>query len=101
MTTEYRSDTPATVTFPEVLEPHPENSFAALFSHSLQARIAGNLDEAERLAEAAVETGEPDALTLYTGQLFSIRLDQGRLDEFVELMEAGVEDNPGIPSFAV
>ncbi|AII04917.1 MULTISPECIES: ABC transporter permease [Rhodococcus] len=35
MTTEYRSDTPATVTFPEVLEPHPENSFAALFSHSL------------------------------------------------------------------
>ncbi|AOW92071.1 peptide ABC transporter permease [Rhodococcus sp. WMMA185] len=35
MTTEYRSETPASVTFPEVVEPHAENSLAALYSHSL------------------------------------------------------------------
>ncbi|MFZ2173553.1 MAG: ABC transporter permease [Rhodococcus sp. (in: high G+C Gram-positive bacteria)] len=35
MTTEYRSDAPTRVTFPQVIDPHPENSPAALVSHSL------------------------------------------------------------------
>jgi class 3 adenylate cyclase/tetratricopeptide (TPR) repeat protein len=78
----------------------PTLLWMTLFSGSLRARLAGRLDEAEKLAEQAVETGEPDALTLYTGQLFFIRYDQGRLDELEDLMVAAVEDNPGIPGFA-
>ncbi|MEV0945817.1 ABC transporter permease [Rhodococcus sp. NPDC049939] len=35
MTTEFRSATSTRVTFPEVAEPHPETSRAALYSHSL------------------------------------------------------------------
>jgi tetratricopeptide (TPR) repeat protein len=66
-----------------------------------RAILAGDTDDAERLCEEALkigsEGGQPDALTLYAGELFAIRDGQGRLAELEPLMEQAAADNPGIP----
>jgi DNA-binding SARP family transcriptional activator/tetratricopeptide (TPR) repeat protein len=65
--------------------------------------LAGRIDEAERAAgealQIASQSGQPDALTLYAGQLYGIRRAQGRLDEIVGLVEQTVSENPGLPVY--
>lgn len=72
-------------------------------NRSQQALLDGDPDEAERLAEEALtigtESGQPDALTAYGGQLLVIRLHQGRTDEILELVAEFVAET-GIPAFA-
>lgn len=67
------------------------------------AIVCGDLDEAESLAERALaygqETGQPDAFGMYAVQIFSIRTSQDRANEFIELVEQIVADNPGIPGW--
>lgn len=66
------------------------------------ALIEGRLDEAERLALAALELGqasEPDAMACFAAQLSAIRYEQGRLGEIVDVLGQVVEANPGIPGF--
>ena len=54
----------------------------AAFEEALLVMVDGNISEAERLAEDALElgvaTGQPDALVFYGGQLIWIRFVQGR-----------------------
>ena len=54
--------------------------------------VAGTLPEAERLAleafEAGQEAGQTDAFRWFAGQLFTIRLHQGRLDELTAALAA-------------
>ena len=54
--------------------------------------VAGSLAEAERLAlegfAAGQEAGQSDAFRWFAAQLFVIRMHQGRLEEFVEALEA-------------
>jgi class 3 adenylate cyclase/tetratricopeptide (TPR) repeat protein len=68
-----------------------------------RACIDGRLDEAEELATEAyhlcLDGGQTDAEAFYTGQLFTIRLHQGRLDEVVELVERSASRYPGIKAF--
>jgi hypothetical protein len=56
-----------------------------------QARISGHLDDAERLAKAALEIGRaaglPDAAGSEGGQVFWLRLDQGRLGDWTERVD--------------
>ena len=63
----------------------------------------GDLAEAERLTERAMqignESGEPDVFMVYGAQIQEIRWMQGRSQEMVELVEQGVEANPGIPAW--
>ncbi|HEY2160260.1 MAG TPA: AAA family ATPase [Solirubrobacteraceae bacterium] len=61
-----------------------------LVTRAKRELVAGSLGEAERLAldgfEAGQEAGQPDAFLLYAGQLFAIRLHQGRLGEFADAL---------------
>jgi tetratricopeptide (TPR) repeat protein len=65
--------------------------------------LHGDLAEAERLAEEALQIGsdggEPDAFMIYGATVSEVRLYQGRGDEMVELVEQGVEANPGLPAW--
>jgi len=66
------------------------------------AMVAGDLDEADRLALEAFHIGqasEPDAAACYAAQLSAIRHEQSRLGELSELLAQVVEANPGIPGF--
>jgi class 3 adenylate cyclase len=69
-----------------------------------RASVAGRLTEAERLAtdayRACVDAGQVDAEAFYAGQLFTIRLHQGRLDEVVDLIERSAASFPGVRAFA-
>jgi DNA-binding SARP family transcriptional activator len=76
------------------------------FSHYFAAALAvlrGDLASAERLTEEALQigsdAGQPDAFLVYAGQLFMVRLHQGRADEIVEVVEQTVETSPRIPGF--
>src|SRR6185295_19379796 len=72
------------------------NAFHAVW----QTVILGDLVEAERLAEAALQLGlnseQPDAFTFYGAQLMNIRYYQGRMDEIVPLIEQTLDDAPAL-----
>ena len=85
----------------EVAQPFIQ--WVSLYQSAMIAQMHGRLDEAEGLLDDAVavgtEGGEPDALLLYAAQLVSIRYDQGRVDEVLELTEQSIEDFPGLPAW--
>jgi DNA-binding SARP family transcriptional activator len=60
--------------------------------------VTGSLAEADRLAleafEVGQEAGQPDAFHLFAGQLFAIRMHQGRLDELAAAL-AGAPPRAG------
>jgi hypothetical protein len=45
------------------------------------------------------DTGQPDAFSIYGGQLLEIRHQQNRSAELVPLIAQTATDNPGIPAF--
>ena len=65
--------------------------------------MEARLDDAERLSELALEIGteigEPDAFSLYAGQLFANRSFAGRYDELLPLMQGIMEASPGFLPF--
>ena len=58
--------------------------------------IRGDLSDAERWIDLALargtQAGQPDAMTVYSGQLVNLRHHQGRLGEMVPLIEQAVAD---------
>ncbi len=81
----------------------PTYSWLAAYDRATQALMAGLLEEAERSAEdarvIATESGQPEAVAFYAGQLINIRFEQGRLGELEPLIAFQVQTNPGIPAF--
>ena len=81
----------------------PRLRFVLGTQEAWRAQLAGRLEEAERLADAAsalgMEAGEPDALSLYAAQLGSIRWQQGRLRELGDLLAQIVDEAPGVAVF--
>jgi class 3 adenylate cyclase len=81
----------------------PRLQFVLGTQETVRAQFEGRLDEADRAAADAValgmETGEPDALSLYAAQLGPIRWQQGRLDEVSDLMGQIVEAAPAVAVF--
>jgi tetratricopeptide (TPR) repeat protein len=65
--------------------------------------LAGHIEEAEQAADEAFqiasESGDPNALAFYAGQICAIRRDQGRLGEIIELIEQTVAENPQFPAY--
>lgn len=71
---------------------------------AMRVAMRGQLTEAEEHIHAAldlgIETQQPDALTWFTGQMFTIRLMQGRLPEILdEVIEQVNTYAQGIPSW--
>jgi class 3 adenylate cyclase/tetratricopeptide (TPR) repeat protein len=81
----------------------PRLAFVLETQNAWRAQLAGRLDEAERLAEQAralgEQAGEPDALSLYVGQLAPIRWHQGRLGEVADLLCGVAEAVPAVSIF--
>jgi tetratricopeptide (TPR) repeat protein len=65
--------------------------------------LAGHIEEAEQAATEALriatETGDPNALATYAGQIYCVRYDQGRLGEVIELIEQIVAEYPQFPGY--
>jgi len=81
----------------------PRLQFVLGTQETVRAQFDGQLDQAERFANAAVnvglETGEPDALSLFAAQLGPIRWQQGRLTEVSDLLAQIVQEAPGVAVF--
>ena len=71
-----------------------------LCQQSARAALAGDASLAEELATKAFELGmaseQPDAMSMFGGQLSVVRAMQGRAGELVEMLVAATQDNPGI-----
>jgi class 3 adenylate cyclase/tetratricopeptide (TPR) repeat protein len=82
----------------------PTVRWMTLIIQATRATLAGDSEEAERLAFAALElgtaTGQPDSASLFGAQLANIRSMQGRGNELVDLLRQLLDDNPGMPGFA-
>ena len=80
--------------------PDPQSLWANTFQDVWCAILSGDLVDAEALNDAALElgtaSGQPDAITIYSGQLANIRYLQGRLDELIPLVEQAMVDAPGL-----
>ncbi len=72
-------------------------------SASVHLALRGKLTEAEaraqRAAEGARSSSQPDALPFYVSQIASIRWQQGRLAELAPLLTRALDEYPGIPAF--
>jgi tetratricopeptide (TPR) repeat protein len=83
--------------------PDPQSLWANTFQDVWCAILSGDLALAERLNDTALElgtaSGQPDAMTIYSGQFTNIRYLQGRLDELIPLIEQAIVDAPGLPVY--
>ena len=81
----------------------PTMRWVDIFERSLWTYLAGDIAGADELAERAVElgtnSGEPDALAIYVGQLVNLRYEQGRLEEVEDLIVQATEETPGLTTF--
>lgn len=81
----------------------PYLSWLVTYERCWQVLLAGDADEAERLATDALkigaDSGQPDALTVYGATLLNIRWHQGRTEEMLPLIEQAAAENPDIPAF--
>jgi DNA-binding SARP family transcriptional activator len=81
----------------------PFMQWMTLFSRAQWSFLRGDTAIGEELSDEALrlgsEIGQPDAFNYYATQISHARWQQGRLAEIVELIEQGMADNPGIPSY--
>lgn len=81
----------------------PLLQWLAVFGEAALDLAAGDVDGATSKGEQALalglETGQPDALVFYGGQLVQIDWHRGVWDEGIALIEQGLERAPGISAF--
>jgi tetratricopeptide (TPR) repeat protein len=74
------------------------------FAPVLLACMAGDFELAEkatnRSAQIGSDAGQPDVLAIYAGQIHTIRYEQGRLEEILEVQEQAVEEAPLIEAYS-
>ncbi|MCM2252844.1 MAG: LuxR C-terminal-related transcriptional regulator, partial [Ramlibacter sp.] len=72
--------------------------YVAASSRTMHALFEGRFDDAERLSRRTLEIGDRmpglDAAGVYGVQMFTLRREQGRLDEVALLVDRFVRDNP-------
>jgi len=77
--------------------------FVLAAAEGWRAQLEGRLHEAEERAEYAAQIGqeaeEPDAISLWLGQLGPIRWHQGRLVDQLDVLESIADDVPGVSIF--
>jgi tetratricopeptide (TPR) repeat protein len=81
----------------------PSLNWFVTYGRCWRVLLAGDADEAERLADDALQIGsdigQPDSLTVYGANLLNIRWHQGRTEEMLPLVDQAVVENPDIPAF--
>jgi DNA-binding SARP family transcriptional activator/class 3 adenylate cyclase len=77
--------------------------WVSALAQGVQALVVGDLDEAERVVSEAckigTESGQPDALVFYVAGMTHVRLQQGRLREYVDQLEEAARAHAGIPGY--
>jgi predicted ATPase/DNA-binding SARP family transcriptional activator/class 3 adenylate cyclase len=83
----------------------PDVRWMATYTRADRAIIAGDVAEAERLAEEAYTLGraleQPGATAIYAAEMAAIRWHQGRLNELASLIAEVARDNPALPLIAL
>ncbi len=78
----------------------PLFTWGCLFVGGLRAMIAGDPDEAERLAtqavEIGIESGQPDAGTIFGSQLLIVNGQRGTMSTLIPLIEQMATETPDI-----
>jgi len=73
------------------------------YTEAMRAAIAGDLDRSEQLADEALkiggDSGQPDAVTFWGGQVMRVRQMQGRLPELLEFITDLAAVNSEFPVF--
>lgn len=81
----------------------PRLRWIAAQHEAFEAMMEARLEDAERLIEVALEIGteigEPDAFSLYAGQLFAARSFAGRYAELLPLVQGVMEASPDMLAF--
>ena len=72
---------------------------AEIFDLTMRARFDDAEQLGDRMLELGTRIGEPDAFSLYAGQLFVIRSFAGRYEELLPLLEDLVAANPDVLPF--
>lgn len=79
----------------------PTLQWTATWTRSSHLTLTGNVEQAELLATRALqiggESGQPDAATIYGGQLFAIRWHQGADADLVDLITQVATERPDLP----
>jgi DNA-binding SARP family transcriptional activator len=67
------------------------------------AHLQGDIERSELLAESAARLGghggEPDTGVIYFGQIAMVRIEQGRGNEIVHVIERVAAENPGVSAY--
>jgi predicted ATPase/class 3 adenylate cyclase len=82
---------------------HPLRTWQTEFETAAFKVLRGDLLDAERFAERALQTGQeagdPDAIFIYGAQLTFVRTHQGRADETIAMVEQSVASYPAVPAW--
>jgi tetratricopeptide (TPR) repeat protein len=74
-----------------------------VYTSATQAMIAGDTDEAERLARQALEigidSGQPDATSQFGAQIMTVAAQRGTMGELAPLILQATVDLPSLPAF--
>ena len=74
----------------------------AALLRAMWALLQGNLDEAERLSQAALPLGQeaqtPNAALMFAIQFYSLRREQGKLEDLEDITKNVIAEYPSIPS---
>jgi class 3 adenylate cyclase/tetratricopeptide (TPR) repeat protein len=78
----------------------PTLDWAYAYDSAMRAQLAGDTDRAEQLASEALrigtEGGEPDAMNMFAGQIVSVHIQRGTLDELIPLIEQAAAEAPDL-----
>jgi tetratricopeptide (TPR) repeat protein len=81
----------------------PTMNWVLTFDRATRAQVAGDTEEAERLALEALQIGtdigEPDAAVIFGAQLAIVTLQRGTMGDLAPFIKEAVADNPGLPAF--
>jgi len=79
----------------------PTLSWQVSLQNAVRLLMAGEIEGAERLVQTSFELGQAagqlDAHVYFVGQLFTVRFEQGRLEEIEHDLTVAVEALPGLP----
>ena len=74
-----------------------------IYTSATQAMIAGDTDEAERLArealEIGIESGQPDAASQFGAQIMTVAAQRGTMGELAPLILQATVNLPALPAF--
>ena len=96
----FQSDHQTLTRFGTELNDHFMLAIAAQW-RAMEALLSGDFDRVEAVGAEAltISNNEPNFFNAYAGQLFWLHYEQGRLLDFLPLLEDTVEHNPGIVAF--